>query len=130
MDVIKQEPGTLVLEPGHGVQIAAADTLDSFAVLATVRRVADIAQLVEQLIRNQQVRGSSPRVGSNKKNCPFIKYLDHPVQVLDLLFSVGPSLMRRLVGSRANLSAPGVSTKYTRLTIRDEASGSEGSTTS
>ena len=89
-DVIMQEPGTLVLEPGHGLQIAAADTLDSFAVLATVRRVADIAQLVEQLIRNQQVRGSSPRVGSNKKNRPFIKYLDHPVQVLDLLFSVGP----------------------------------------
>ena len=25
---------------------------------------ADVAQLVEQLIRNQQVRGSSPRVGT------------------------------------------------------------------
>jgi hypothetical protein len=25
---------------------------------------ADVAQLVEQLIRNQQVRGSNPRVGS------------------------------------------------------------------
>jgi hypothetical protein len=27
---------------------------------------AGVAQLVEQLIRNQQVRGSSPRAGSNK----------------------------------------------------------------
>jgi hypothetical protein len=27
---------------------------------------ADVAQPVEQLIRNQQVRGSIPRVGSNK----------------------------------------------------------------
>ena len=29
---------------------------------------AGVAQLVEQLIRNQQVRGSSPRVGSNVIN--------------------------------------------------------------
>ena len=28
-------------------------------------RQAGVAQLVEQLIRNQQVRGSSPRAGSN-----------------------------------------------------------------
>ncbi len=27
---------------------------------------ADVAQLAEQLIRNQQVRGSNPRIGSNK----------------------------------------------------------------
>ena len=30
-----------------------------------VPRLADVAQLVERLIRNQQVRGSSPRVGSS-----------------------------------------------------------------
>ena len=29
---------------------------------------AGVAQLVEQLIRNQQVRGSSPRAGSNSYN--------------------------------------------------------------
>ncbi len=29
---------------------------------------AGVAQLVEQLIRNQQVRGSSPRAGSNEIN--------------------------------------------------------------
>jgi hypothetical protein len=28
--------------------------------------IAGVAQLVEQLIRNQQVRGSSPRAGSKK----------------------------------------------------------------
>ena len=28
--------------------------------------LAGVAQLVEQLIRNQQVRGSNPRAGSNK----------------------------------------------------------------
>jgi hypothetical protein len=33
--------------------------------------LAGVAQLVEQLIRNQQVRGSSPRAGSKitSKNC-------------------------------------------------------------
>jgi hypothetical protein len=30
--------------------------------------VADVAQLVEQLIRNQQVTGSSPVVGSTPKS--------------------------------------------------------------
>ena len=29
-----------------------------------IRELADVAQLVEQLIRNQQVNGSSPFVGS------------------------------------------------------------------
>ena len=42
-----------------------------------IRVSADVAQLVEQLIRNQQVRGSNPRVGSNK-----IKDLNHLWQVL------------------------------------------------
>ena len=31
---------------------------------------ADIAQLVEQLIRNEQVRGSNPRVGSKASEKP------------------------------------------------------------
>ena len=35
-------------------------------MLITGHFAADVAQLVEQLIRNQQVRGSSPRVGSSK----------------------------------------------------------------
>ena len=34
--------------------------------LAEKHKVADVAQLVEQLIRNQQVSGSSPLVGSRK----------------------------------------------------------------
>ena len=36
---------------------------------------ASVAQLVEQLIRNQQVRGSSPRAGSSNPaiNLPFWK---------------------------------------------------------
>jgi hypothetical protein len=38
---------------------------------------ADVAQLVEQLIRNQQVSGSSPLVGS-------IFYPPEPVLVLDI----------------------------------------------
>ncbi len=36
-----------------------------FCILATCS--ANVAQLVEQLIRNQQVRGSSPLVGSIKR---------------------------------------------------------------
>ena len=32
------------------------------------KEFADVAQLVEQLIRNQQVNGSSPFVGSKKSN--------------------------------------------------------------
>ena len=31
-----------------------------------IREIASVAQLVEQLIRNQQVRGSSPLAGSRK----------------------------------------------------------------
>ncbi len=41
---------------------------------------ADIAQLVEQLIRNEQVRGSNPRVGSNTSKS----------QVSTWLFSFSP----------------------------------------
>jgi hypothetical protein len=35
--------------------------------------LAGVAQLVERLIRNQQVRGSSPRAGSNISNQISIK---------------------------------------------------------
>ena len=35
--------------------------------LSPVRRYADLAQLVEQLIRNEQVVGSSPIISSIKK---------------------------------------------------------------
>ena len=37
----------------------------SLRASGVVRYRADIAQLVEQLIRNQQVSGSTPLVGSN-----------------------------------------------------------------
>jgi hypothetical protein len=37
------------------------------AVISTNAK-ADVAQLVEQLIRNQQVSGSTPLVGSSKKS--------------------------------------------------------------
>ena len=40
------------------------------------RRRADVAQLVEQLIRNQQVIGSSPIVGS--KSVPFSLFAIRP----------------------------------------------------
>ena len=35
---------------------------------------ANVAQLVEQLIRNQQVGGSSPPVGSMRKCCKFLEF--------------------------------------------------------
>ena len=38
------------------------------ALLSCVRQEADLAQLVERLIRNQQVAGSSPAVGSISSN--------------------------------------------------------------
>ena len=40
--------------------------LDKRRVLTTLALQANVAQLVEQLIRNQQVRGSNPLVGSIK----------------------------------------------------------------
>ena len=40
--------------------------LDKPPVLTTLAQQANVAQLVEQLIRNQQVRGSNPLVGSIK----------------------------------------------------------------
>ena len=56
------------------------------------RRHADVAQLVEQLIRNQQVIGSSPIVGSITIRRPFlprkiqssqISYFAAPLNVRD-----------------------------------------------
>ena len=50
--------------------------------------VADVAQLVEQLIRNQQVNGSSPFVGSIKFSIhSFDSYLLERVRECDLLRS-------------------------------------------
>ena len=40
---------------------------------SVVNSNADVAQLVEQLIRNQQVAGSSPAI-SSKEGMPFIRY--------------------------------------------------------
>jgi hypothetical protein len=34
-------------------------------LILLINLTADVAQLVEQLIRNQQARGSNPRVGSS-----------------------------------------------------------------
>ena len=36
--------------------------------IGVLRRIANVAQLVEQLIRNEQVSGSSPLIGSQKYN--------------------------------------------------------------
>ena len=45
-----------------------------YGIIATLRKThADVAQLVEQLIRNQQVAGSSPAI-SSKEGMPFIRY--------------------------------------------------------
>ena len=39
-----------------------------YGIIATLRKThADVAQLVEQLIRNQQVAGSSPAISSTKE---------------------------------------------------------------
>jgi hypothetical protein len=54
--------GPLELEPA----LADSTILFSLRLLLTLRGehfFAGVAQLVEQLIRNQQVRGSSPRAG-------------------------------------------------------------------
>ena len=44
-----------------------------FSTFAVQKRNADMAQLVEHFIRNERVRGSSPRVGSKGK----IKHSDN-----------------------------------------------------
>ena len=49
-------------EGGSGV--ARADFADGLIADRMTEEQADVAQLVEQLIRNQQVNGSSPFVGS------------------------------------------------------------------
>jgi hypothetical protein len=49
-------------------------------IIFNARQNADVAQPVEQLIRNQQARGSIPRVGSSKINKIYIffkRYLNH-----------------------------------------------------
>jgi hypothetical protein len=54
------------------------------------KRRADVAQLVEQLIRNQQVIGSSPIVGSIKRALAFAFLIPAPslVPAYPLFFSV------------------------------------------
>ncbi len=52
----------LMEEGGRGV--AGADFADGLIADRMAEEQADVAQLVEQLIRNQQVNGSSPFVGS------------------------------------------------------------------
>ena len=44
--------------------MAGADFADGLIADRMAEEQADVAQLVEQLIRNQQVNGSSPFVGS------------------------------------------------------------------
>jgi hypothetical protein len=50
--------------PGGGC--GALDFADGGFADRIVEEFADVAQLVEQLIRNQQVSGSTPLVGSTK----------------------------------------------------------------
>ena len=56
--------GILLTEPGAS---CALDTPARTGILREFRAPADVAQLVEQLIRNQQVTGSSPVVGSSNR---------------------------------------------------------------
>jgi hypothetical protein len=44
------------------------ETLKTAHPKSLIAKVADVAQLVEQPIRNRQVSGSSPLVGSNHSN--------------------------------------------------------------
>ena len=46
-------------------------------------RQADVAQLVEQPIRNRQVSGSSPLVGSRSFEIPFLPVANSPKNVVD-----------------------------------------------
>ena len=47
-----------------------------YGIIATLRKThADVAQLVEQLIRNQQVAGSSPAISSKKDIVGFSCYV-------------------------------------------------------
>ena len=50
-------PSSLALKVIQSLKIPKSQNPSDFSL-------ADVAQVVEQLIRNQQVRGSSPRVGS------------------------------------------------------------------
>jgi hypothetical protein len=55
------------LRDGGGVRVGergAMDFADEVIADRMTKEFADVAQLVEQLIRNQQVNGSSPFVGS------------------------------------------------------------------
>ena len=54
-------PSSLALKVIQSLKIPKSQNPSDFSL-------ADVAQVVEQLIRNQQVRGSSPRVGSNNIN--------------------------------------------------------------
>ena len=53
----------VVSEAGTAVE-SGGDFADGVIADKMVEEYADVAQLVEQLIRNQQVNGSSPFVGS------------------------------------------------------------------
>jgi hypothetical protein len=54
--------GYSVLDASNFTEGKHNDTID--------KEIADVAQLVEQLIRNQQVIGSSPIVGSIHRRAP------------------------------------------------------------
>ena len=55
-------------EQGVGRDGFSAKLYRSGAQRYNLKRKAEVAQLVEQLIRNQQVAGSSPAFGSTKLN--------------------------------------------------------------
>ena len=55
---------------GNYRQACFRATLPNTGATIQSERYAEVAQLVEQLIRNQQVAGSSPAVGSTPKGPP------------------------------------------------------------
>ena len=50
------------------------DFADVVIAAKMIEEQADVAQLVEQLIRNQQVNGSSPFVGSIEFPCGWARF--------------------------------------------------------
>ena len=65
-----------------------------YGIIATLRKThADVAQLVEQLIRNQQVAGSSPAISSNRKS-----------HLIEVGFSIGNDCWVRGIASNRKIT--------------------------
>ena len=71
---------------------------------SVVKSNADVAQLVEQLIRNQQVAGSSPAISSKRKTYP--SWVGFPFFAAGTEGIVKPSYKSRLFTYRTSLKKP------------------------